>query len=148
MASFLIQSTLILITAAIIQGGVLYGSPAGVSRDIDWKETIPIALLSFQSAGQIIGSRVLKVSEMPTVVLTSVLCDIASDPRLTDSLRTNVGRNRRVGGFLGILLGAVAGGWISRATGQISSVLWLAGGIKLLIAAWWTLWPRKPTPMA
>lgn len=147
-ASFLIQSAFILITAAIIEGGLIDGSTARVSRDINWKEIIPIALLSFQSAGQMVGSRILNINEIPTVVLTSVLCDFASDPQLADSLRANAKRNRRALGFLGILAGAVAGGWISRAAGQIQSVLWLAGGIKVLITASWTLWPRKLTSIA
>lgn len=142
--SFLSQSTFILATAAIIEGGVVDGSSPRLSQEIDWRQLIPIALLSFQSAGQMVGSRILNMSEIPTVVVTSVLCDFASDPKLTDPLRANAKRNRRVLGFLGILVGAVAGGWISKSTGQIQSVLWLAGGIKLLITVSWMLWPRNP----
>lgn len=85
------------------------------------------------------------MSEIPTVVVTSVLCDFASDPKLTDPLRANAKRNRRVLGFLGILVGAVAGGWISKSAGQIQSVLWLAGGMKLLITVSWLLWAREPS---
>ena len=147
-ASFLIQSVFIFITAAVIQGSLIDGSTPRRTRDIDWKEVAPIALLSFQSAGQMVGSRILNIGEIPTVVLTSVLCDFASDPQLAEPLRVNVKRNRRVLGFFGILAGAVAGGWISSAAGQISSVLWLAGGIKILVAASWTLWPRKLTTIA
>ena len=142
-ASFLIQSTFILVTAAIIQAGVVDGSTPRVSQNIDWSEAIPIALLSFQSSGQMVGSRILNLSEIPTVVVTSVLCDFASDPKLADPLRANAKRNRRVLGFLAILIGAVAGGWISRSAGQIQSVLWIAGGIKFLIAVSWMLWPRE-----
>ncbi|MCJ1468040.1 hypothetical protein MMC07_006666 [Pseudocyphellaria aurata] len=142
-SSFLIQSTFILVTAAIIEAGVVDGSSPKVAQDIDWRQVIPIALLSFQSAGQMVGSRILNMSEIPTVVVTSVLCDFASDPRLTDPLRANAKRNRRLLGFFGILVGAVAGGWISNSAGQIQSVLWLAGGIKLLVTVSWMLWPRN-----
>lgn len=142
-SSFLIQSTFILVTAAIIEAGVVDGSSPRFAQDIDWRQVIPIALLSFQSAGQMVGSRILNISEIPTVVVTSVLCDFASDPRLTDPLRANAKRNRRLLGFFGILVGAVAGGWISKCAGQIQSVLWLAGGIKLLITVSWMLWPRN-----
>lgn len=144
-ATFLIQSTFIFVTAAIIEAGVVDGSTPRFSQDIDWRQVIPIALLSFQSAGQMVGSRILNMSEIPTVVVTSVLCDFASDPKLTDPLRANAKRNRRVLGFLGILVGAVAGGWISKSAGQIQSVLWLAGGMKLLITVSWLLWPREPS---
>ena len=85
------------------------------------------------------------MSEIPTVVVTSVLCDFASDPKLADPLRSNVQRNRRMLGFLAILLGAVAGGWITKFAGQVQSVLWLAGGIKLLVTVSWMLWPEKPS---
>ncbi|MCJ1427394.1 hypothetical protein MMC29_005297, partial [Sticta canariensis] len=143
--SFLIQSTFILVTAAIIEAGVVDGFTPRVSQDIDWRQVIPITLLSFQSAGQMVGSRMLNMSEIPTVVVTSVLCDFASDPKLTDPLRSNAKRNRRMLGFLGILFGAVAGGWISKSAGQVQSVLWLAGGIKLLVTVSWMLWPEKPS---
>lgn len=142
--SFLTQSTFILVTAAIIEGGVVDGSSPRVSQEVNWRQLIPIALLSFQSAGQMVGSRILNISEIPTVVVTSVLCDFASDPKLTDPLRANAKRNRRVLGFLGILVGAVAGGWIFKSAGQIQSVLWIAGGIKLLITLSWMLWPQNP----
>lgn len=144
-SSFLIQSTFVLVTAAIIEAGVVDGSTPRVSQDIDWRQLLPISLLSFQSAGQMVGSRILNISEIPTVVVTSVLCDFASDPKLTAPLCANAKRNRRALGFLGILVGAVAGGWISKAAGQIQSVLWLAGGIKFLISVSWMLWPQNPS---
>ena len=122
---------------------MLDGSSPRALGDIDWKEEIPIALLSFQSAGQMVGSRILNISEIPTVVVTSVLCDFASDPNLTDPLLANARRNRRALAFLGILVGAVAGGWISKAAGEIQSVLWLAGGMKILITGFWMLWPQE-----
>ncbi len=122
-------------------GGLVDGTLPRVSQDIDWKQEIPIALLSFQSAGQMVGSRILSISEIPTLVVTSVLCDFASDPELTG--KKNAKRNRRALGFFGILVGAVAGGWVSRAVGEIHSVLWLAGGIKILITVSWMLWPGR-----
>lgn len=83
----------------------------------------------------------LDFSEIPTVVVTSLLCDTASDPELFGKLTANAKRNRRVGAFLCILVGAVAGGWIARATGGVHTALWIAAGVKAGIAVSWIVWP-------
>lgn len=119
------------------------GSLNTITSDIKWRQLLPIALLSFQSAGQIVGSRVLGFAEVPTVVLTSMLHDISTDPALLGPLRQNLKRNRRVLAFVGILAGAVAGGFISEGTRRMQIPLWIAGGIKLLIASAWVVWPEK-----
>ncbi|KAI9761496.1 MAG: hypothetical protein M4579_001006 [Chaenotheca gracillima] len=142
-SSFLLQAVFIFITAAVIQAGVVDGTVSTVQEGIQWKQEIIIALLSFQSAGQIVESRNLGLNEIPTVVITSVLCDLGSDPKLTDSLGSNVKRNRRVLGFLCILIGAIISGFITRATGQMQTVLWIAGGIKFAIACSWAVWAEK-----
>ena len=104
---------------------------------------MPITLLSFQSAGQIVGSRVLGLAEVPTVVVTSMLHDISTDPALLGPLRKNIKRNRRVLAFVAILVGAVVGGFVSEKTKRIQVPLWIAGGIKLCVASAWMLWPEK-----
>lgn len=142
-ASFLLQSLIIFVTAAIIQGGIVNGSLQTLTADINWRQLLPIALLSFQSAGQIVGSRVLGFAEVPTVVLTSMLHDISTDPALLGPLRENMKRNRRVLAFVGILVGAVAGGFISESTQRMQIPLWIAGGIKLCIATAWVMWPEN-----
>ena len=142
-ASFLFQSIIILVAAAVVQTGVVNGSLDTITGDIDWRAVLPIALLSFQSAGQIVGSRALNLAEIPTVVLTSMIHDIATDPKLLDSPRRNIKRNRRALAFLGILTGAVAGGFISEATRRMQTPLWIAGGIKMLVTVAWMWWPEK-----
>lgn len=114
-----------------------------IPSDVQWKSEITIALLSFQSAGQIIGSRALNLAEIPSVVLTSMLCDLASDPNLVGSLKSNVKRNRRAMAFLAILVGAVVGGFLSEGAGKVEVVLWIAGGLKVLVTFAWMLWPAK-----
>ena len=131
------------ITAIIVQTGVLNGQVDLLLTTIDWRQEIPIALLSFQAAGQIVTSRNLGYSEIPSVVLTSVLCDLMSDPKLTSPLTANAKRNRRFLAFALILLGAIVGGWIAKAAGGMQPVLWLAGGIKIIIVCSWVLWPEK-----
>ncbi len=120
---------------------MLNGSETHVANQVDWKDEVTVALLSFQSAGQIVGSRTLCLSEIPTVVVTSVLCDMASDPKLVSPLRTNAKRNRRLLSFVGILLRAVVGGWIATATGGMAPSLWVAGGIKVGVMGAWMVWP-------
>lgn len=141
--SFFIQTICIVVPAAVIQGGIVDGggypsdTPTG---DIDWKELIPVALLSFQAAGQIVSSRTLGVPEVPTVVITSLLCDLMSDPRLLAPVVENVKRNKRIGAFVLTLAGGICGGWIFKATRTVSPALWAIAGIKLCIAATWLFW--------
>ncbi|KAI9845979.1 MAG: hypothetical protein M1837_004385 [Sclerophora amabilis] len=142
--SFLLQTILIFVTAAVIQAGAIDGSVQLLAHEIQWKELVPIGLLSFQSSGQIVGSRNLGLNEIPTVVITSVLCDLMSDQQLVSPLRSNAKRNRRVLAFFGILVGAIVGGFIADATGGMEVVLWISGGIKLLITCAWALWPENP----
>jgi len=74
-------------------------------------------------------------------VLTSVYCDLASDPGLLK--RDNVKRNRRVGAALAILIGGIAGGWISRSKAGISANFWIAAAIKMAISLSWSVWKPK-----
>ncbi|OTB02286.1 hypothetical protein M426DRAFT_322861 [Hypoxylon sp. CI-4A] len=139
--SFLLQTVFVIVAATIIQTGVVdetYPSQRDPT-DVDFLELVPIALLSFQAAGQIVNSRGLGVSEVPTVVITSLLCDLVSDPRLLDPLTKNVKRNRRAVAFLLTLIGAICGGWISKATGAVQPSLWFVAALKGVITCSWLL---------
>jgi len=124
------------VQAALVEGRLLK-----LTEEMDWRQCLPIALLSFQSAGQIVASRALKLNEIPTVVLTSMLHDLATDPRLLAPWLSNPKRNQMLGAFAATLLGAIIGGFISIKTGQMQSTLWLVGGLKLSIAGAWLVWP-------
>lgn len=143
--SFLLQSICIIIAAVLVQSHVV-PEPQGVSLlagDINFFELIPLGFLAFQSGGQIVTSRLLGFNEVPTTVLTSVYCDLASDPKLLK--KDNVKRNRRLGAVLMILVGGIAGGWISRSKAGMSVSLWIAAAIKFGIACSWSMWkPIKP----
>ena len=76
-------------------------------------------------------------------MITSLLCDLWSDPGLFDPWRKNLKRNRRVIAFVLTLVGAIAGGWMSKETHNVASALWLVGGLKILIAGAWIFWPSK-----
>jgi predicted MFS family arabinose efflux permease len=110
---------------------------------VSFIELIPLGLLAFQSGGQIVTSRLLGFNEVPTTVLTSVYCDLASDPKLLAPVKENVKRNRRAAAVVGILVGGVAGGWLSRSDAGMSSALWIGGAIKLSIAVAWSFWRGK-----
>jgi uncharacterized membrane protein YoaK (UPF0700 family) len=140
MLSFFIQASLILITAALVQSGVVSSAMESglVQTTTQWDSEVPIVLLSFQSAGQIVASRALGYNEIPTVVITSLLCDLMSDPKLF--LLRNEKRNRRLAAFILTLVGAIVGGWVTKVTQQISPVLWLAAGIKFSVVLSWGFW--------
>ncbi|KAJ5678548.1 uncharacterized protein N7477_004181 [Penicillium maclennaniae] len=139
MLSFLIQASIILITASLIQTGVVSSKLDSQSQGTThWSQEVPIVLLSLQSAGQIVASRALGFNEIPTVVITSLLCDLMSDPKLF--LLRNEKRDRRVVAFILTLIGAIVGGWVTKATGEIAPTLWLSAGIKLAVVIAWGFW--------
>ncbi|GAP84867.1 putative DUF1275 domain protein [Rosellinia necatrix] len=137
--SFLAQTIFVSLAAGLIQGGLIDGrypsrrDPA----DVDFRELAPIALLSFQAAGQIVNSRGLGVAEVPTVVITTLLCDLVSDPNIFAPFAQNPKRNKRAVAFTLTLVGAIAGGFISKATGLVQNSLWLVAALKLAITVFW-----------
>ncbi|KAJ5339643.1 hypothetical protein N7541_011602 [Penicillium brevicompactum] len=144
--SFLVQMLLIIIAVALIEADLIphTSSDAALDGGPLFLELIPIGLLAFQSAGGMTCSRALGYNEIPTVVLTSVYFDIASDPKITDKPTANVKRNRRVGGVVALLIGAIVGGWLSRSSGGMESALWMAAGLKFVAAFGWLFWKAAP----
>lgn len=141
--SFIFQAACVFIACAIAERGVVDPSyPKKNPLEVNFKELIMVALLSFQAAGQIVSSRSLQVGEVPTVVVTSMLCDLVSDPALF-TLGKNDKRNRRAIAFVLTLVGAICGGWISKASGNITPSLWLVGGIKVVLGGVWLIWQKK-----
>ncbi|KAL2866998.1 YoaK family protein [Aspergillus lucknowensis] len=137
--SFGVQTAAIFIAALLVQLGVVEPRPEDPRAPIEWMQVLPISLLAFQAAGQIVASRVLEFDELPTVVLTTLLCDLLVDPNLGAALRANPRRNRRIGGFLALFLGAMTAGGISKVT-EMAASLWFAMGIKFVITASWFVW--------
>lgn len=140
--SFLLQTLCVIAAASIIQGGIIDGSYPSQRdpNDVNFTELAAVALLSFQAAGQIVNSRGLGVSEVPTVVITSLLCDLISDEQLLARYNGNPKRNRRAIAFVLTLVGAICGGWISKATGAVQPSLWLVAAIKAVVTAGWIGW--------
>lgn len=141
--SFVAQAALVLLAAGFIQAEVVEGRLHLLNDEIDWRQSLPIALLSFQSAGQIVASRALGHDTIPTVVLTSMLHDIATDPRLLVRWTENPKRFHRLGAFAAALVGAVIGGFLSVSTGKMQSTLWLVGGLKIIVGGLCWVWPSE-----
>ncbi|KAH7376996.1 hypothetical protein B0T11DRAFT_273232 [Plectosphaerella cucumerina] len=151
--SFLVQSAAIFVAAALAQSRVVadfaQASVPGFGGEGDTSLTgsqivlIPVALLAWQFGGQISSSRMLGFGEVPTCVLTSVYCDLLSDPNILAPLKDNAKRNRRVLAVLLLLFGGISGGWLQRSAGGMTAVLWIAGSIKFMLAVSWTMWRSK-----
>ncbi|OAP57802.1 hypothetical protein AYL99_08540 [Fonsecaea erecta] len=148
-SSFFIQTAFMILTAGLISGGVV--SKTGESRtdggrgSFPWHELCPIALLSFQAAGQIVASRVLKFNALPTVVLTSLFCDLMGDPDLfTAGLLADPDRNRRALGAVLLFGGAaVSGALIKSSSVGYQGALWVATGVKGAMVLAWLVWSPK-----
>jgi hypothetical protein len=158
--SFLVQACFIFIAAALAQSRAVpsFGmnflpttlsdaqTAARDGLEDNPLSLVPLAMLAFQFGGQIVISRILGVNEVPTNVLTSLYCDLLSDPLLMAPVGKNPKRNRRVASIFLLVGGGVAGGWLQRSRGGMSAVLWIAGGIKVVIALVWLAWRSNPSP--
>ncbi|KAF7156490.1 hypothetical protein CNMCM5623_010160 [Aspergillus felis] len=141
--SFGAQTLALLAAAILVQTGTVSRRPEDPRAPIQWMQILPISLLAFQAAGQIVASRILAFDEIPTVVLTTLLCDLLVDKELLSrGWRSNPRRNRRVGAFLALFLGAMTAGGLSKVTGMASS-LWLAMVLKLGIVVAWFVWKAE-----
>ena len=140
--SFITQAILCFTAGALVRSGVI-PSNAGTQLPRNCIVLLPLAMLSFQSAGQIVASRMLAFNELPTVVLTSTYCDLIFDPLLfTAPLRENPKRNRRVVSIIALIIGAGLGGFLTRG-GDISDALWIAASTKVVIAMIWIFWKAE-----
>ena len=102
-------------------------------------------------------ARQVDMPEVPTVVVTTMIYDFASDGgvfwgvggRLGGvkdgrwHLGANPKRNRRFAGFVCMLVGAIAGGWVTVWTRHIAASLWVAAGVKGVMTGAWVGWPAK-----
>ncbi|RHZ52148.1 hypothetical protein CDV55_104342 [Aspergillus turcosus] len=141
--SFSAQTLALLAAAILVETGAVSRRPEDPRAPIQWMQILPISLLSFQAAGQIVTSRMLAFDEIPTVVLTTLLCDLLVDKELlARGWRSNPRRNRRVGAFLALFLGAMTAGGLSKVT-EMAASLWLAMVLKLGIVVAWLVWKAE-----
>ncbi|KAI1080952.1 hypothetical protein F5B20DRAFT_85028 [Whalleya microplaca] len=150
--SFLVQALFIWTAAALAQGGVArafaslqVAEEMARQGELDFQVLAVIILLAFQFGGQIVSSRQLGFNEVPTNVLTSLYCDLFSDPNILAPLRENPKRNRRVAAAILMFAGAVAGGWLGHSDAGMCTALWIGGAVKFFIAVAWIGWKVKET---
>lgn len=132
---FLAQAILCLIPAALTLTGILPSDPEGTDPDIaNNARTIgAIPPLALQSGAVMATSKLLGFAgEIPVNVLTSTYQNLATDPHLF--ALHNTPRNRRLGAFACIALGATSAAWIQRETARVDIVYWLAAAIKFVLA--------------
>ncbi|KAK0293743.1 hypothetical protein LTR35_000349 [Friedmanniomyces endolithicus] len=94
-------------------------------------------------SGSAVTSRVLGYSGLTGVVLTSIYCDLFSDPKLFAPLRENVERNRRATAAFCVALGALMGGLWAHSEFGLPGALWNAVGLKALVIVAWFFWKAE-----
>ncbi|KMQ43699.1 hypothetical protein A7C99_7116 [Trichophyton rubrum] len=141
-ASFALQTTAILVSSILVETGVVDSSIEVSTRGVHWIQVLPISILAFQAAGQIVTSRLLGIDEIPTVVLTTLLCDLLMDKKLFSfrpRWKLTDFRTRRLLTLLAAFSGAMLSGGLSKVSG-LSASLWLATGIKAAVTLCFILW--------
>lgn len=166
--SFVLQTVLIIIAAALVTAGVVSNRPfvAGTfssgshlspsaSVQTDYRDLIPVAVLAFESAGQVCLSRVLSVIELPTIVLSTLYHDFTADLYCTKDLwRKSASckdfafvtcrrQNKRLLSIIALFIGGVVGGEMYKSRAGMGGALWLAAGLKGGIAIAFALWRKE-----
>jgi uncharacterized membrane protein YoaK (UPF0700 family) len=139
--SFAMQCLLIIGAAVIVMVDTKQGS------DLRWEVLLPLALVAFQSSGQAVTSRALQYNSLTSVVLTSIYCDLFSDPLIMAGLTQNAERNRRAAAPLLLLAGAILGGVWAHSPIGLAGALWTAATLKIVIISAFFFWrAAKETP--
>ncbi|KAM0703309.1 hypothetical protein Q7P35_009247 [Cladosporium inversicolor] len=135
-SSHVIQLLLIIAAAAM----VTLGPPTSKESPFSIFIAAPIALIAFQAAGQAVTSRVLQYNGLTSVVLTSIYCDLFSDPNLLAGFQANPERNRRAAAPVLLLFGAILGGLWAHSSVGLAGALWTAVALKSFVVIAWMLW--------
>ena len=138
LASFAAQLTLVLAAAIIVMIDREQGS------DLRWEVLVPLSLVAFQGSGQAVTSRALQYNSLTSVVLTSIYCDLFSDPLLMAGLSQNAERNRRAAAPLLLVVGAILGGVWAHSPVGLAGALWTAAALKVVIMLAFSLWRAEP----
>ncbi|KAK5940191.1 hypothetical protein PMZ80_007610 [Knufia obscura] len=169
--SFLIQTLLIIIAAALVTVGVVSNQPfvmgqfssgSHITDDVDpdddhrnYIDMIPIVILAFEAAGQVCLSRVLSLIELPTIVLSTLYHDWTGDLLGTRQLWRqssgvkdfvfNQGRrqNKRLMAIIALFLGGVVGGEMWKSKVGMAGALWVAAFLKGCIVVSFALWKKQ-----
>jgi len=128
--SFVFQAVFLGLVALLL---TIHNIPSG-----DWsyvsnpRVMYALASLSTQFGMQVATARLLSFEELHTVGLSVCFADLAIDPHYC--AKENPKRNRRLLSVLTFFIGAISGGWLTRAGMPLMGFLWIAFGLKFLIA--------------
>lgn len=115
----------------------------------------PVALLSFQAAGQTTLSRLLAVLDMPTIVLSALYFDFTADLyslrqawRKSSSLWEFASVQQKRQGqrllcIIALCTGGITGGEMYKSSAGMAGALWTAAGLKMLIVMGWLFWAEE-----
>jgi hypothetical protein len=133
--------TLLIVAAAII---VMFDkADKGGGNALRWQVMMPLAMMAFGSSGQAVTSRALQYNSLTSVVLTSIYCDLFSDPNLL-SWNGNPTRNQRAAAPVALLSGSILGGVWSHSSIGLAGALWTAAVFKGCIVLAWIAWKSAP----
>lgn len=134
--SFVIQLAFIVIAALIV---TIFRPNR--ETPLGWPVILPLLLVSAQSSGQAVASRVLKCNGLTSVVLTSVYCDLFSNPDLLVAGEPE--ELKRVAAVVCLIFGTVLGGLWAHSSFGIMGALWMAAVLKAFICFAWIGWKKK-----
>ena len=138
LTSFGIQLLLVMAAAVIVMVDSTKGG------DLRWEVLVPLMLVAFQSSGQAVTSRALQYNSLTSVVLTSIYCDLFSDPLIMAAFSQNAERNRRAAAPMLLLAGAIFGGLWAHSPLGLAGALWTAVALKGTIIGAFFLWKAVP----
>ncbi|OAP63182.1 hypothetical protein AYL99_02409 [Fonsecaea erecta] len=164
--SFFVQTVLVVVAASLVSTNEVSNQPfvAGTFSSgndeippstINFLDLCPIALISFQAAGQVTLSRLLSVVELPTIVLSALYHDVCADLyTIRDSWRKSSSlweffavserkQQRRAACIVALFLGGVIGGEMYKSSAGMAGALWLAAGLKFGILFGWFFWKAQ-----
>lgn len=138
--------------------GVLVGDTENSAPHESYLDLVVIAILAFQSGGQVVFSRIIGLAELPTIAVSSIYHTFAGElfsiPRFFREskdwsefmVKTRLQRLRLadlVATFLGAVVGAALSS-VSPDTGVgTAGALFLATGLKLILTIAFAVWKRK-----
>lgn len=102
---------------------------------------VPLALLAFQSSGQVATSRVLRYPEYTGVALTSIYYERFGEPDILSlEVTGRTKETRQIEAVICLLLGTVLGGLWALTSVGLMGALWTAAMLKAVIVLILIVW--------
>lgn len=164
--SFAIQTVFIIVPAILVTihavsnlpfmaGEFSSGSNNNTPRVVNYLDICPVAILSFQAAGQVTLSRILGLLELPTIVLSALFHDFTADLySLHESWQKRSGlldfvavhqrrQGKRLASIIALFIGGFVGGELYKSEIGMAGALWISAGLKFAITLSWCFWKKE-----